>query len=64
MKMTSAGIVRPINKDDMSELLKETRETLAKDVDVNNVTNATFGELELWKMRKTSKFASASRRYL
>ena len=45
MKMTSAGIVRPISKDDMSELLKETKETLAKGVDVNNVSNAPFGEL-------------------
>ena len=64
MKTTSMGIVRPINNADMTELLKETKETLAKDLDLNNVSNASFGELELWKMRKTAKPASSSRRYL
>jgi len=63
MKMSTTGIVTPINKDELKELLKETRETLATGV-LANAGNPTFGAVDLWKLRKNNKTTSSMRRYL
>jgi hypothetical protein len=60
MKMNTVGIVTPINKDDMKELLKETKETLATNVLLNN--SSTFSELNMWKMRRNARPSTALRR--
>ena len=64
MKMTTVGIVTPINKDEMKELLKETRETLATDLIGNIAGNQKFGAVDLWKLRKNNKTTSSLRRFI
>lgn len=61
MKTSTVGIVTPINKDELKELLKETRETLATGL-LNN--SAAFGAIDLWKLRKNIKTTTSLRRYL
>ena len=61
MKMSTVGIVTPINKDEMNELLKETKETLATQL-LENKNTETFAVVNMWKVRKTAKSASSVRR--
>lgn len=63
MKTTTVGIVTPINKDELKELLKETKETIATDV-CKNGSNARFGLVDLWRVRKNNKTTSSLRRYI
>jgi hypothetical protein len=63
MKTTTVGIVTPINKDEMNELLKETKETIATGV-CKNGSNITFGLVDLWRVRKTNKTSSSLRRHI
>ncbi len=64
MKMTTVGIVTPINKDEMNELLKETKETLATHLIGNNAGIQKFGAVDLWKLRKNNKTTSSLRRFI
>jgi hypothetical protein len=64
MKMTtSMGIVTPINKDEMKELLKETRETLAVNALKSHEANQTFGSVDLWRVRKNHRSMASMRRW-
>ena len=64
MKMTKGmGIVTPINKDEMKELLKETKETLAVNVLKSQEANPTFGSVDLWRVRKNHRRMASMRRW-
>ncbi|MCP9753387.1 hypothetical protein [Ferruginibacter sp. HRS2-29] len=63
MKTSTVGIVTPINKDELKELLTETKETLATGI-LANAGNPTFGAVDLWKLRKTNKTTSSLRRHI
>ncbi|MBS1512327.1 MAG: hypothetical protein JST86_15880 [Bacteroidetes bacterium] len=61
MKSDVMGIGAPINKEDMKELLKETKETVA--VDVNN--KRIFSVADLWHVQKQHRTtATMMRRWL
>lgn len=59
MKSDVMGIGARISKEDLKELLKETKETLAVDVKIN-VNTRSFGAIDLWDMQKRQT-TSASR---
>lgn len=61
--MTTVGIVTPINKEEMKELLRETRETLAT-ADCKSGPAPTFGLVDLWRVRKNNKTSSSLRRFI
>lgn len=66
MKSDVMGIGAPISKKDMKELLKETKETIAVDVDVNaNASHQrSFGVVDLWNVQKRQRTtASMMRRW-
>ena len=66
MKSDVMGIGARINKKDMKELLKETKETIAVDVDVAISVNNTrsFGVVDLWNVQKRQRTtASMMRRW-
>ncbi|MBS1497150.1 MAG: hypothetical protein JSU03_08910 [Bacteroidetes bacterium] len=61
MKTSTEGIIAPLNKEEMNELLKETKETLATGSFKN--TNAySFAEVNMWKVRKAARHATEIRR--
>ena len=60
--MSTMGIVAPINKDEMKELLKETKETLAIDTVKNGDQHLAFGAIDLWKVRKNHRSMFSMRR--
>ncbi|MDB5202660.1 MAG: hypothetical protein JWQ27_2069 [Ferruginibacter sp.] len=62
MKTSTMGIVTPINKDEMKELLKETKETLA--TDLLKQASEPFGAVSMWKVRKSYRSASSLRRII
>ncbi len=65
MKTATMGIVTPINKDEMKELLKETKETLAANVLKSTAENPVFGSVDLWRVRKNHRtMASMRRRFI
>ncbi len=64
MKTSTVGIVTPINKNELKELLKETKETLATGVLNNNAGNPCFGAIDMWKVRKNYKNTTSLRRFL
>ena len=52
MKSDVMGIVMPINKEELKELLKETKETLAVDAKTDDENNRSFGVVDLWNVQK------------
>ena len=63
MKSEAMGVGTPLSKKDLKELLIETKETLA--VDVQNVSNnRIFSHLDLWNLQKRQRSASEMRRKL
>ena len=63
MKSDVMGIGAPINKKDLKELLKETKETLAVDAK-NDGNNRSFGVVDLWNVQKRQRTtASMMRRW-
>ncbi len=63
MKSDVVGIGAPINKNDLKELLKETKETLA--VDVKTVANnRSFGVVDLWNAQKRQRTSASMMRRL
>ena len=62
MKQETMGIVNPINKDQMKELTRETKETLASHLQ-ENVTNRAFGSVDLWNSRKNQRTMASMRRF-
>jgi hypothetical protein len=63
MKTSTVGIVTPINKDELKELLKETKETLATGL-LADAGEQRFGAVDLWKLRKNTKTTSSLRRFI
>jgi hypothetical protein len=63
MKSDVMGIVMPINKEELKELMKETKETLATDVKTGG-NNRSFGVVDLWNVQKRQRpTASMMRRW-
>jgi hypothetical protein len=63
MKSDVMGIGAPINKKDLKELLKETKETLAVDAKTDG-NNRSFGVVDLWNVQKRQRTtASMMRRW-
>lgn len=63
MKTEATGVGTPLSKKDLKELLNETKETLATDVNIND-NQRTFSHLDLWNLQKRQKSASGMRRRL
>jgi hypothetical protein len=61
MKSEAMGVGTPLSKKDLKELLTETKETLAVDLNICN-NKRTFSHLDLWNLQKRKKSASAMRR--
>ncbi len=63
MKNDTKGIVIPLNKEQMKELTKETKETLATNL-VGKVTNQrSFGSVDLWNSRKNQRTMVSMRKW-
>ena len=62
MKISTAGIVTPLNKDEMKELTKETKETLAPNA-FQQTGNQPFGSVDLWRVRKSYRTMVSMRRF-
>ena len=58
------GIVIPINKEQMKELTKETKETLAVHALQNDEGNRSFGSVDLWNARKQQRTMASMRRWI
>lgn len=64
MKSDVMGIGAPINKKDLKELLKETKETIAVDAKTDGNNNRSFGVVDLWNVQKRQRTtASMMRRW-
>jgi hypothetical protein len=64
MKSDVVGIGAPINKKDLKELLKETKETIAVDVTTVGNNARSFGVVDLWNVQKKQRTtASMMRRW-
>jgi hypothetical protein len=63
MKSEAMGVGTPLSKKDLKELLTETKETLAVDLNICN-NKRTFSHLDLWNLQKRQKSASGMRRRL
>jgi hypothetical protein len=64
MKSDVMGIVMPINKEELKELLKETKETLAVDAKTDDENNRSFGVVDLWNVQRRQRTtASMMRRW-
>ncbi|MGC4099924.1 hypothetical protein [Ferruginibacter sp.] len=65
MKSDVMGIGAPINKDELKELLKETKETIAVDAKTDGDRIRSFGAIDLWNVQKKQRTsASMMRRWL
>ncbi len=62
MKSEAKGIVMPINKNEMRDLMKETKETLAADVIRQSHEHRTFSTVDLWNARKNQRTMASMRR--
>jgi hypothetical protein len=63
MKTDVVGIVAPINKKDLKELMKETKETLAVDAKTES-NNRSFGVVDLWNLQKRQRTSASMMRRL
>ena len=63
MKADAMGIGTLINKKDLKELLKETKETIVVDAK-NDGANRSFGVVDLWNVRKRQKTSASMSRWL
>ena len=62
MKQESMGFVIPINKEQMKELTRETKETFAANALHTEEGNRLFGSIDLWKARKQQRTMVSMRR--
>jgi hypothetical protein len=62
MKSDVMGIGAPINKKDLKELLKETKETIAVDAKTEGNNNRSFGVVDLWNVQKKQRTTSSMMR--
>ena len=63
MKQESMGFVIPINKEQMKELTRETKETLAVHALHTDEGNRSFGSVDLWNARKQQRTMVSKRRW-
>ena len=64
MKSDVMGTGSPLNKKDLKELLKETKETVAVDVKSES-DNPSFSVVDLWNVQKRQRTtATMMRRWL
>jgi hypothetical protein len=61
MKNETMGMLNPVNKNDLKDLLKETKETLATDVKVDG-NQRSFGAVDLWNVQKRQRTSISMRR--
>ena len=63
MKTMSKGIIIPIDKDEMTELMKETKETISTCLSKDNSSATTFTVVDLWRMQKKHKTLGSSTKW-
>jgi hypothetical protein len=64
MKSEVMGTSNPVNQNEIKDLLKETKETLAMDVKTED-NNPSFTVVDLWNVQKRQKTtATMMRRWL
>jgi len=63
MKTNTKRIVNPVIKEEIKELLKETKETIAADILKNNGPDSTFTVVDLWRMQKKHKTLGSSTKW-
>lgn len=63
MKSDVMGITVQISKDELKELTKETKETLAIDVKADG-NQKVFGAIDLWNAQKRQRTSTSMRRWL
>lgn len=63
MKTTNNSITVPIKENKMKELLKETKEIIAKDIIKNTGTPTTFTIIDLWRVQKLKKTLGSSTKW-
>jgi hypothetical protein len=61
MKSDVMGIGAPINKKELKELLKETKESIAVDAK-NDGNNRSFGVVDLWNVQKRQRTTTSMMR--
>jgi hypothetical protein len=63
MKADTMGISTQINKKEMKELTKETKEVISIDAKTDE-NNRSFGSIDLWNVRKKSRTSASMSRWL
>ena len=63
MKDDAMGIGTPINKKDMKDVIKESKENNAVD-SKNDYQGRSFGLIDLWNVRKRQRTSSSMSRWL
>jgi hypothetical protein len=63
MKSESMGISTQNNNEDLKELLKETRETVARDEKQEQSTRS-FGSVDMWNRQKRQRTSQQMRRWI
>ena len=63
MKNDTMGLIIPINKQQMKELTKETKETLAAHVLKQPQNHRNFGSVDLWNSRRNYRTMNSMRRF-
>ena len=63
MKNDTLGLGTPIKNEELKELLKETKETVATDVKQDGL-NRTFGAIDMWNRQKRQRTSREMRRWL
>ena len=62
MKSDVMGIGAPINKEELKELLKETKETIAVDAKTDGIVIRSFGVVDLWNVQKKQRTTTSMMR--
>lgn len=62
MKSDTLGAGTLIKNEELKELLKETKETVARDVKQEDL-NRSFGSVDLWNRQKRQRTAREMRRW-
>lgn len=63
MKVDTMGMDTPISKKDLTALTKETKETIAADLNTNG-NRRSFGVVDLWNVRKKQRISASTSRWL
>ncbi len=63
MKTNSGVVSNTLQKDELNELLKETKETLATGILTSNRSARKFGIVDLWRMQKKHRTLGSSTKW-